>query len=65
MQSFIVLGIVPGTNFQLNFDFWLIIAISLATIPFFRSLWRRRSVVSVYIVAFQLERFIAQYQLPA
>ncbi len=29
MQNFIVLGIVPGTNFQLNLDSWLVLALSV------------------------------------
>lgn len=26
MQSFIVLGIIPGTNIQTNLNFWLVVA---------------------------------------
>ncbi len=30
MQSFIVLGIIPGTNIQTNLNFWIYVAIVLA-----------------------------------
>jgi len=31
MQNFIVLGIIPGTNIQLNFTAWLYVCITLVT----------------------------------
>jgi len=62
MQNFIVLGIIPGTNFEATFNFWLSLAILLASLPFVRSAWRQRSKLHVYIVALRLARFIDQYQ---
>jgi hypothetical protein len=32
MQSFIVLGIIPGTNIQTNLNFWVIIYIVLTVV---------------------------------
>lgn len=34
MQDFIVLGLIPGTHFQLNFIYWLYIASSLVVLSF-------------------------------
>jgi hypothetical protein len=65
MQSFIVLGIVPGTSFQLTFNFWLYVAILLAASPILRASWRRRNKLREYAVALTLARFIDRYQLPA
>jgi hypothetical protein len=65
MQTFIVLGIIPGTDFQLTFNFWLDVVIVLAGSPLLLALWRRRNIAYNYFVAFLLARFIAQYRLPA
>jgi hypothetical protein len=65
MQSFIVLGIIPGTNLQLTFNFWLYVAILLVCWPMLRSLWRQRASLHTYYIALVLSRFISQYQLPA
>jgi hypothetical protein len=65
MQSFIVLGIIPGTSFQLTFNFWLYVAIILAGMPVVRSVWRKRYVLRTYVVAFLIARLIARHQLPA
>jgi hypothetical protein len=63
MQTFIVLGIVPGTDIQLTFNFWLCVAIMLALSPLLRALWHRRGIVQTYLVGLQLLRFIGQSQL--
>ena len=65
MQTFIVLGIIPGTTIQLTFNFWLSVAILLVIIPFLRSLWRHRGSLQIYITALLIARVIARYQLPA
>lgn len=65
MQTFIVLGLVPGTNLQLTFTFWLYVAIVLAGWPWVRALWRRRHAVRTYLIAVRISRVIDQYQLPA
>jgi hypothetical protein len=63
MQTFIVLGIVPGTDIQLTFNFWLDVTILLALSPLFRAIWQRRGLAYNYVVGAQLLRFIDQYQL--
>ena len=47
MQNFIVLGIVPGTNYQITFSFWLEVVLLLCMvinipriIHFGRYVWR-------------------------
>jgi hypothetical protein len=65
MQSFIVLGIIPGTSVQLTFTFWMYTSVFVACTPLLRATWRRRSQVHGYIVGFMISRVIAQYQLPA
>jgi len=61
MQNFIVLGIVPGTNLQLTFDFWLYTAVVLLIVPLMASLWRRRSSLRNYLAALLIARTINQY----
>jgi len=65
MQSFIVLGIIPGTSVQLTFNFWLSVAILTVCLPLLRSMWRRRTSLRAYVVAFQISRVINQYQVSA
>jgi hypothetical protein len=65
MQSFIVLGLVPGTNIQLNFNFWLYVTVLLLITPVLRTVWRRRDVARSYIIALIISRVIARYQVPA
>jgi len=65
MQSFIVLGIIPGTSVQLTFTFWIYTSVFLACTPFLLAAWRRRAHVHNYVVGFLISRAIAQYQLPA
>jgi hypothetical protein len=65
MQTFIVLGLVPGTNIQLTFNFWLYVAIVWTASPFLLAVWRRRTRIRLYFTAFRIARVIDQYQLPA
>jgi hypothetical protein len=65
MQNFIVLGIVPGTNFQITFNFCLSVAIALIALPVLQRSLRRSRIVRTWLVARELTRFIAQYQLAA
>jgi len=65
MQSFIVLGIIPGTNVELNFSFWVAVWSSLICTPLVRALWRRRSLVHEFIVAVKISWFIDRYQVSA
>lgn len=65
MQSFIVLGLVPGTNIQLNFNFWLAATIVLMSMPAVRALWHRRDLLHTYLIALHISRVIARHQLLA
>lgn len=65
MQSFIVLGIIPGTDLQLNFGFWLTVWLGLISLPLLRALWRRRPLFQAYFVGAQLVWFIDRSQLSA
>jgi len=62
MQSFIVLGIVPGTNFELTFNFWLYAAMLLLSLRFLQYAKRHRTDLHALSMAQQLAHFIRQYQ---
>lgn len=65
MQSFIVLGIIPGTNFQLNFSFWISTGIIFVCLPMLRKIWQNRTYFLTLLAAFRIARVIDQYQLLA
>jgi len=67
MQNFIVLGIVPGTDFQITFSFWLAAAGTLAALPVAVQMWRKRYAFIALARARKIARLItqAQFQLPA
>ena len=65
MQSFIVLGLIPGTNVELNFSFWITVWMGLICLPILRATWRRRGLLRELIVALQVSWFIDQYQVSA
>lgn len=37
MQEFLVLGLVPGTSFQITFGLWAVIALSVAGVAMLRA----------------------------
>ena len=65
MQNFIVLGIIPGTNLQTTFNFWLSVAICTASIPLIAWAWRHRYGVIAYIIALRVAWLIDRHQLQA
>jgi hypothetical protein len=65
MQSFIVLGIIPGTNIELNFSFWVMVWLGLVCTPAVRALWRRRGLLHEGIVALQIGWFTIRHQVSA
>ncbi|HSX15757.1 MAG TPA: hypothetical protein VLF40_03115 [Candidatus Saccharimonadales bacterium] len=65
MQNFIVLGIVPGTNVQTTFSFWLAVGGTLVALPVLRQLWRKRHVLVAYLRARKVAKLIGRLQLPA
>ncbi len=44
MQEFIVLGQIPGTEFQLSFTAWLYLVLALSLLTLVHLLWREVSV---------------------
>ncbi len=65
MQNFIVLGIIPGTDIQTTFTFWLMVAIgfcALVSLPFVFGAVRR---LRAFIVAYRIARTIEQFELIA
>jgi hypothetical protein len=69
MQNFIVLGLIPGTNFEATFTLWLYVVSGVIALPMLRQLWRQRTALRHYIVARlvarEITRAITQFQLPA
>ena len=65
MQNFIVLGIIPGTNIQTTFTFWVAVAAILVAIPLLVGAWRRRYAVIAYIIAIRVAWLIDRHQLQA
>jgi predicted exporter len=52
IPSLIILGIVPGTNVQLGFFWWLLVAIAVVGAGFLaRRLWRAHTIrlICIYI----------------
>ncbi len=62
MQSFIVLGIIPGTNLELTFNYWVYTAALLVGMRLTQYAWQHRAAVRVWLVARQLANFIDRYQ---
>jgi hypothetical protein len=49
MQSFIVLGIIPGTDFQTTFNFWVGVAASFVLLLSLRRILRMLTYVLSYV----------------
>ncbi len=58
MQSFIVLGIVPGTNFQTTFNFWLTVAAVLLVFVMRRRIVNARRVTQRQLAMWRIARAI-------
>lgn len=63
MQSFIVLGIIPGTNIQTTLNFWLVVAALVVAITFRRPLQAFRNFVQRQLIAYRIARTIDGCQL--
>ena len=63
MQSFIVLGIIPGTHFQTTFNFWLTVAVLLLVFGFRRHIIVARRHVQRELAARRIARAIDRCQL--
>ncbi len=63
MQNFIVLGIIPGTNYQTTFSFWLTVTISFVAIlyiPRYAAMFRH---LRTYLAARKIARTIDHFDL--
>lgn len=58
MQSFIVLGIVPGTNFQTTFNFWLTVAAILLVFVMRGPIVNARRVTQRHLAMWRIARAI-------
>lgn len=61
MQSFIVLGIIPGTNIQTTLNFWITVAIVLTVLASYGRLnasrkWLRRH-FAMHQIAYTIENY--------
>ncbi len=65
MQNFIVLGQIPGTNFETTFNFWLTLSLALILLFSARRLWRKRYSLLAFIRARKIERLMTHHQLRA
>jgi hypothetical protein len=60
MQSFIVLGIVPGTNYQVNFMFWVYVVLGLfVAMPLISRVARKRHIVRARLAARKIEDYLS------
>ena len=59
MYEFIVLGLIPGTNIQIGFSFWLLVTSCLCFVAIsrrlYRSVWLRQTSVA-YRLALEFKR---------
>ncbi|GEM_PF-1132200 len=63
MQSFIVLGIIPGTNIQTTLNFWLAVTAILVLVTFRRRMWALCSYVQRQLVVRRIAHTIKNYEL--
>ena len=63
VQSFIVLGIIPGTHIQTTLNFWLAVYMLLSVIFFRTRLVLLRNVIQSYLLAVQIAHTINSFEL--
>lgn len=64
MQDFIVLGLIPGTNYQITFIFWLwLMAGLIGLVVLVYYLPARLTHLRTYLLARKVARLINHYQL--
>ena len=64
MQDFIVLGIVPGTQIQLSFMFWVYCGLGFFSLIFVVHMAKKHSLRG-YIASLQISHTINEYELVA
>ena len=65
MEEFIVLGIIPGTEYQTTFAFWAVVSAVIAAIPALVSLWRRRYALIGFGLSLYITWQISRHRLLA
>jgi len=65
MQDFIVLGIIPGTEYQTTFTFWVAVSAVIIAIPLLIRLWRKRFVLIALVLSAYVAWQISRRQLQA
>ena len=63
MQSFIVLGIIPGTNIQITLNFWLAVTALLVVFMLRKRLKVARNSVQRQLIAYRIARTIDSCEL--
>jgi len=63
MQSFIVLGIIPGTNIQTNLNFWLTISSIVLLLVLRTRIIALRNYAQRVLLAHQIARTINHFEL--
>ena len=63
MQSFIVLGIIPGTNIQTTLNFWIIVGMLLGILACRTQLMLIYSRLHAYLMVRAMARIIDHYEL--
>lgn len=62
MQSFIVLGIIPGTNIQTNLDFWIWVSIMLSIFACRNLFFATGKLVLKFLALHQIAYTIRHYE---
>ena len=65
MQNLLVLGIVPGTNFQITFAVWLNVILALCSLSLLRYVWQHRAELHRFYVILRIALVIDQGQILA
>lgn len=63
MQSFIVLGIIPGTHIQTTLNFWISVYALLSIVLFRARLLLLRNNLQSYMTALQIAHTINSFEL--
>lgn len=63
MQNFIVLGIIPGTDFQTTFMFWVCTAAGFTATLVAVHYLPKRHALRAYLAARKIARLIKHYEL--
>jgi hypothetical protein len=65
VQNFIVLGIIPGTDFQTTFTFWVCVATGFAALLMVAHYLPKQYTLQTYFAARKVARLIKNYDLVA